>query len=295
MGALFAEAAAIAAKQHGRITTKQLYACGFSKKSIERAVDAGRLHRVHRGVYAVGHLAPNRLGVWMGAALACGPAAWLSHRCAATAFEIRDGVGPRIDITIAGTRGRRRPGIKVHHADLLPFEVGLWRGIPITSPSRTMVDLAHELRDEEEIEWAMRQLQYRRLYDQKLLELSLHRRPNRILGQLLRGIEPTRSPLEIAFLHRVVERHNLPLPEVNTRVCGFLADFWWPRARLIVETDGRQHDDPLQKAADQVRDTIHGAAGILVLRYRSADVKVRDASTAAEIQLHLRERRHMGV
>jgi very-short-patch-repair endonuclease len=178
----------------------------------------------------------------------------------------------------------------VHRADLLPFEVGRWRDIPITSPSRTMVDLAHELHDEEEIEWALRQLQYRRLFDQKLLELSNRRRPNAILGRLLAGIEQTRSPLEIAFLHRVVRLHHLPTPEVNAKVCGYTADFWWPAARLIIETDGKQHDFPLQKAADEARDAIHAAAGILVVRYRWADVHVHHARTAAEIEHHLRLR-----
>jgi very-short-patch-repair endonuclease len=153
-----------------------------------------------------------------------------------------------------------------------------------------MVDLVHELRDQERIEWALRELQFRRLYDQQLLELSHHRRPNRILGRLLAGIEPTRSPLEIAFLHRVVRRHNLPTPEVNTRPLGFLVDFLWPAAKLIVETDGRQHDDPLRAQADAVRDAVHAGAGYLTLRYRWADVHRHDRRTATQIRRHLRMR-----
>jgi hypothetical protein len=86
MEAKFVNAARVAARQHGRITTAQLHACGITKSGIERGVEAGRLHRVHVGVYALGHLAPSREGDWMGAVLACGPAAWLSVRCAANAF-----------------------------------------------------------------------------------------------------------------------------------------------------------------------------------------------------------------
>src|SRR3712207_7207333 len=56
------EAAAIAAAQHGRVAVEQLYACRFTKSSIERGVEAGRLHRVHVGVFALGHLAPSRPG-----------------------------------------------------------------------------------------------------------------------------------------------------------------------------------------------------------------------------------------
>lgn len=291
MGASFINAAKLAARQHGRITTQQLRNCGVSAKSIERAVEAGRLFRVHEGVYALGHLAPSREAEWHGAVLAGGPGAVLSYRCAAAAFRIRDSVGSRIDVTIPPGSHRERPGIFLHRAVLEPFEIAEWQGIPITTPSRTMVDLACHLRpDEEAIEWALRQLQYRRHFDPKLLELSLHRRPNRILRQLLRGIEPTRSPLEIAFLRRVVDRHDLPRPDVNARVLGFTCDFVWPEALLIVETDGRQHDDPLQRAADAVRDGIHSAAGWLTLRYRWPDVH-QSGATAAEILRHWRMRR----
>jgi very-short-patch-repair endonuclease len=284
MRADFARAAAIAGRQNGRITAKQLRQdCDFQNSSIERGVRSGRLHRVHWGVYALGHIAPSREGDWHAAVLACGPEAVLSGRCAATAWQIRDGVGPRIDVTITPASHRARPGIAIHRCELLPFEKTVWHDIPITSPSRTVVDLAYELRDEEGIEWALRQLQFRRLFDLKLLEISLQRRPNRTIRRLLAGVEPTRSPLEVAFLHRVVRRHHLPAPEVNVRVEGFLADFFWPEARLIAETDGQQHDQPLQRAADAHRDSIHAAAGYVVRRFRWADVFRHADRTAAEI------------
>ena len=249
------------------------------------------MHRIHEGVYALGHLAPSREADWHAAVLAGGEDAVLSARCAASASQIRDGVGPRIDVAIPPSSHRERPGIRFHRALLAPFETTVWQGIPITTPSRTMVDLACHLRpDAEAIEWALRQLQYRRLYDPRLLEFSLHRRPNRILRGLLDGVEPTRSPLEIAFLRRVVERHGLPAPQVNVKVLGFTCDFVWPEALLIVETDGRQHDDPLQRAADRFRDALHSAAGWRTLRYRWPDVH-RSAATAAEIMRHWRTRR----
>ncbi len=291
MEAKFVRAASIAQRQNGRVTTEQLRRCGISKSSIEKGVAAGRLHRLHENVLALGHLAPSREGDWHAAVLACGEDAVLSVRCAATAWRIRDGVGPRIDVTIPPGSGRRRPRIAIHRCNLLPFEKTVWRNIPITSPARTLVDLAHELKDAEATEWAMREMQFRRLFDLKLLELSHHRRPIGHVGRLLAGVEPTRSRLEVAFLHRVVRPYHLPAPEVNERVEGFLADFYWPEARLIVETDGRQHDQPLQRAADAHRDGIHVAAGYLVRRYRWADVFVRPEQTAAEI-LQLCRLRH---
>jgi very-short-patch-repair endonuclease len=286
MRANFAKAAEIAARQNGRITVAQLRNdCDFQNSGIERGIQAGRLHRVHWGVLAVGHLAPNRLGDWHAAVLACGPDAVLSHRCGAALMQIRDAVGPRIDVTIPPHSHRKRPGIAIHRAALMGFEKTTWSNIPVTSPARTLVDLAHELKDRPEaIEWAMREMQFRRLFDLKLVELSYARRPLRALGRLLAGIEPTRSPLEVAFLHRVVRRHNLPAPEVNTRVEGFLADFFWPEAGLIVETDGTQHDEPLQRAADAHRDAIHTAASCVVRRYRWADVNEHEVRTAREIR-----------
>jgi very-short-patch-repair endonuclease len=283
MDAKFVSAAQIAARQHGRITTSQLRDCGIGKSGIEKGIRAGRLHRVHVGVFALGHVAPSRESNWHAAVLACGPQAALSVRCAANAFAFHDRVAGLIDVTIP-SGGRRRPGILIHRAVLASFEMTTWQEIPITSPSRTMVDLAHELRDEERIEWAMRQLQFRRLYHRQLLELSNHRRPNRTISRLLAGFAPTQSPLEVAFLHRVVRRHHLPAPEVNEKVCGFLVDFLWPEAKLIVETDGGQHDEPMMKAADQARDRIHAAAGYRTLRYRWADVHAHDLRTATEIR-----------
>ena len=289
MGVNFGSVAALAATQNGRVTTRQLRERGFGNSSIENGIRAGHLFRVHHGVYIVGHRAPSRLGAWHGAVLACGPAAVLSHRCAATLLGIRDGVGPRIDVTVPSS-GRRRPGIAVHRARLLPFEIARWSDIPVTSPNRTMVDLAHELIDPEQIEWAMRELQFRRLYDRVLLELSNHRRRNATVARLLDGFAATQSPLEVAFLRRVVRRHHLPVPECQVKLEGFRVDFFWPQAGLIVEVDGRSHDQPLMRQADATRDAVHAAIGLMTLRYRWADVHRRDLAVATEIAARLGER-----
>lgn len=292
MGASFASAAIIAAEQHGRVTTAQLLACGFSARSIDRGVRAGRLHRVHQGVYALGHLAPSRLGDWAAAVLAGGPHAVLSHRCAATLMAIRDGVGPRIDITIPPTSHRSRPGIDFHRAHLLAVERGTWSGIPATSPARTMVDLAHHLKDRDAIEWALREMQFRHLFDRTLLEISNQRRPNAILARILDDLAPTKSRLEVAFLNRVVRRHRIPEPVCQAKAIGFRVDFMWPEARLIVEVDGREHDQPAMRAADAARDNLLSLNDFLVLRYRWSDVHRRHARTAAQV-LQAWRRRHL--
>jgi very-short-patch-repair endonuclease len=295
MDAKFAEAATIAARQNGRITTKQLKRCGVGKSSIERGVDAGRLHRVHTGVFALGHLAPSRLGDWQAAVLACGDGAVLSHRCAATLMGIRDGVGPRVDVTIPTTSGRRRTGIEIHHGPLPGYEVGTWSDIPVTSPARTMVDLAHLLDEEDDVAWALRQLQYRRLFERTALELANRRRPNRVLTRLLDDLPRTASRLEVAFMSRVVRRHRLPEPDCQALIEGFHVDFHWPWAALIVEADGRNHDEPSMRAADAARDNILQIAGYRVLRYRWADVHRHHERTARQIRQALRIRHQGGA
>ena len=164
-------AAEIARDQHGLITVRQLHEIGIGKSGIEKGVGSGRLHRLYRGVYAVGHRASTPERRWLAAVLACGDGAVLSHRCASTKQRIRDGVGPRVDVTTSGA-GRRRDGIAVHRAALLPIEVTVEDAIPITSPARTMVDLAWHLQDRDAIHRAVREMQFRRRFDRVELELA---------------------------------------------------------------------------------------------------------------------------
>jgi very-short-patch-repair endonuclease len=284
MDAKYAEAARIASDQNGRITTEQLRDCGIRKSSIEKGVDAGRLHRVHRGVFALGHLAPNRLADAHAAVLAAGEGARLSRRWAATFLQIRDGIGRRVDVTVPPSNHRERPGIDIRRSEILSFEAGTFANIPITSPARTMVDLAHELQDRDAIEWAMREMQFRRLYDHGLLELSNRRRPNRFISALLQDLAPTGSPLEVAFLNRVVRRHALPTPVCQAQLEGFRVDFLWDQAGLVVEVDGKNHDQPMMRLADAHRDAILRADGYVVLRYRWADIHRHDERTARQIR-----------
>lgn len=286
--------AAVAARQHGLVTIAQLFAAGVGKGAIEKAVRSGRLHRVHRGVYAVGHAGLTREARWLAAVLACGPGAVLGHRSAATAWGIRDGVGPSVDVVTTGA-GRRRSGITVHRAELEPFERRVHRAIPITSPARTIVDLAHELRDPDQIAWAVREMQYRRLFDRTELELCGRRRPSAAIRAVLEDLAPSGSPLEVAFLRKVVHRHGLPEPDCQAKIEGFRVDFRWAWARLIVEVDGSGHDAPAMRTADAVRDNILGLAGELVLRYRGRDVHRHHARTAAQIAAALATRGTLGI
>jgi hypothetical protein len=131
-------------RQYGVLSAAQLYALGFSKDWVGRRVAAGWLHRLHRGVYAVGHRRLARRGHWMGAVLACGHGAVLSHRSAAALWSIRPQVEPDlIDVTLRTRAGRRRRrGIRVHRPRRLPDdELTTHWEIPATGPARTILDL----------------------------------------------------------------------------------------------------------------------------------------------------------
>ena len=133
-----------AAQQHGVVSRAQLRELGMTDPAISRAVARGRLHTVRRGVFAVGHPLLGTHGRRMAAVLALGRGTRLSHVSGADLWEIRRSASPWIDVTVPGTGGRRRrAGLTIHRArDLRPDEVDVHLGIPVTSPARTLLDLA---------------------------------------------------------------------------------------------------------------------------------------------------------
>jgi len=215
--------ARIAARQHGVISVAQLLAAGLSYRAIQVRVQAGRLHRIHRGVYAVGHRNLSHQGWWMGAVLACGEGAVLSHRTAAMHWGMLKPVEAAVDVTVPGNAGRsRRKGIRVHRStSLTPKAATARQGIPTTTPARTILDLRRVLtRDELK----------RAIAQGEVLRLPLG---------ALRGFlhEPTRSELERRFLG-LCRRYGVPKPEVNVKVGPYEVDFLWADVGLIAETDG---------------------------------------------------------
>src|SRR5215207_3349428 len=136
--------ARLAALQHGLVTRRQLRAIGLGEGAIATRVARAQLHRVHRGVYRVGHTAPLPLAREMAAVLACGDGAVLSHgAAAAAAWRLAPEGGSDVDVTVSSRGGRRhRPGIRTHRSTLAQGEVTRVQRIPVTSAARTLVDLA---------------------------------------------------------------------------------------------------------------------------------------------------------
>jgi very-short-patch-repair endonuclease len=291
-GAIDLRIAALASAQHGVVSRAQLRLLGPSQDTIDRRVRGGRLHAVHRGVYAVGHPVLTTDGRWMAAVLAAGEGAVLSHASAAAAWDLRPVGAGAIHITVPGDPGRRRrAGIRLHRSTTLaPEDRTTLRGIPITTPVRTIIDLAATLKGRP-LEQALDRAEQLGLVDFADLARRLAAHPTRpgapslraLLSLYTAGSFVTRSEMENRFL-QLCDNHRLPRPEVNTHIEGDEVDFAWRDARLIVEVDGyRYHRSPSAFEDDRERDVILTVAGWQVLRFTWAKITGQPAWVAAAI------------
>jgi predicted transcriptional regulator of viral defense system len=200
------DVAELAARQHGVVARRQLLARGLTASAIGRRVAAQRLHPVHAGVYAVGHPVLSHYGRWMAAVLACGPGAALGYGSAAAVWDLRRGVPAVIDVVVASAGGRARSGLRIHrHPALTGEDVTAQRGIPVTTPARTILDYAAVATDRE-LEYALDQAEIQRLTDYPALDALARAhpkqrgsvRPRRTLAAYEAGAHGTRSDLEKA-------------------------------------------------------------------------------------------------
>jgi very-short-patch-repair endonuclease len=289
----------LAERQQGVVTRRQLLGAGFGSAEIDRRIGRGRLHRLWRGVYAVGRPRLTLPGWWRAAVLACGYDALLSHDSAAAPWGIRDvhasneGEQPRpetIHVSVSATRSPRRSGIRVHRrTGLSGSERSVCRGIAVTTPARTLLDLS-TLHCPEHIEAWVNQADKLGLIDPEALRSELEQRRGMDGVPLLRSVldrrtfQLTDSELERRFL-RVVRRARLPAPLTQQSVNGFRVDFYWPELRLIAETDGlRYHRTPSQQAKDRRRDQWLVAAGFTVLRFTHAQVAFELSAVVATLR-----------
>jgi very-short-patch-repair endonuclease len=261
--------AAIADRQHGVVTVAQLFSAGLSETAVQRAVEAGRLHRLHRGVYAVGHRSLSWRGRWLAAVLAAGDGAVLSHRSAAALWEyLRPTRGP-VHVTVpAAVRRTSRAGLQIHRSrTLAPRDVTRRHGIVVTTPARTI----------EDIRGTVEPYLFRRALRQA--ELAGHPVPH------LSAVRRTRSDLELLFL-TLCDAHDLPRPLVNRRVAGHRVDFFWPDQRLAVETDSWDyHRGSVAFEDDHDRDLELRARGITTRRYTGDQLETSTDAVAADLRL----------
>ena len=292
-----ARIAALAAEQHGVVSRGQLLDAWIPSTTIEDRVRRGQLVPLHRGVYAVGHahLRPN--GYRLAAVLAIGPGAVLSHRDAAALYGIRDGGGTRIDVsTPAERRSTRR--IRVHGRRRLdPQDVTTLDGIPVTTVSRTLVDLA-VIVAADALHKALSEAERQRILDVKGIEQALGRLRGRRTQSATRiraalsdlaatGTTVTRSWLEDRFLS-LLEAHDLPRPATNAYVAGYEFDAVWRAQRVAVELDGWDgHKTRHAFQHDRTKGNAAQAAGYALLRFTHADVVRRPHEVAADVARQL--------
>lgn len=226
------------------ITRAQLIECGVTGREIERRVESGEYERIHQGVYRLGSgVSPHAREA--AAVLACAPGAALGHRAAAYISEILPypAIPGPIDVIVVGRHSGPKPGIVVHRTNCLrPDEVTRRHGIPVTSPARTLIDLAACV-TEEELEQAVAEAFALRLTGRarllRAIERARGRRGAAVLRTLLDADVPParlRSRAE-KRLRALIRGTDIPEPEVNARVGRWEVDFLWKEQRLAVETD----------------------------------------------------------
>src|SRR4051794_4587431 len=275
----------LAVRQDGVASYSQLLSLGLGPDAVQHGVRTGRLHRLHRGVYASGRADVPVRGRFLAAVLAM-EGSVLSHRSAAALWGFMPEEEGPIEVTVM-RKGRSRPGITSHATASLPArDIQRRAGIPVTEPHRTLLDLAdvltrRELRralGEAEI---LRLVAHSRLRDHVANAHGRHGAPT-LASLLARGPAPTRSPLEddlADYLHR----HDLGPRRHNARIEGYEVDVLFPERRLVIEADSRTyHDTPTTRANDAEKERELKAAGYGVLRVRQEDLA--DDGTAERIR-----------
>lgn len=285
---------ALAEGRHGVVARRHLLALGVSEEAIEVRLRSGRLHRLHAGVYAVGHRILSQEARWVAAVLACGPGAVLSHRSAAALWGIRPPTSGAIEVTTA-SKSRSHGAIHRHYSVLPEDEMTEHDGIAVTTVPRTIFDLA-ATEPQHVAEAALRQAEYLRLHDRLSLPHLLARHPrrrgSRAIGQALARRRETaghsRSWLEEIFLP-FLDRHRLPRPpRLNAWIEAggrrFQVDCFWPATNAIVELDGfAAHGTRSAFREDRARDRKLRVAGFGVTRIAPEQLDEEPEAIAADL------------
>jgi very-short-patch-repair endonuclease len=255
----------VAERQWGVISRRQLEEAGLGSAAVTRWMEDGRIHRLHRSVYAVGHRRLPIEGQLFAALLYAGEGSALSHTTAAWWW------GP---------------------SDLEPVT---HRGLPVTDVPRTLLDLASSL-EHHHLRRALAEAEFRGLLQLEEAAAALGRgHPGsaalrRALARHLPELALTRSVLEERLL-ALCEQHALPIPEINEKIGPFTVDALWRDARLVVEVDGGPaHTSRARMKEDRHRDLVLRGLGYRVQRYTWAQVTREAAAVAADVWDALRRR-----
>ena len=265
----------LARRQHGVLTRRDLVALGFSGSAIRHRLATGRLHRVRAGVYAVGRPHLTREGKWMAAVFASGADAVLSHGSAAALW----GIGSEWRMIEISVRRHSRPrlrGIKARSRPALPVgDITVHRGIPVTTPARTILDRAATPISDASLERLVNEADAARAIDLDVPALRRYCdvRPGEPgIKRLRKLLDPEAFRLSDSELERIFRplalAAGLAQPLTKVVVSGYEVDFYWPDLGLVVEADSlRYHRNAIKQARDLRRDQVHTAAGLTTLRF----------------------------
>ncbi len=282
--AVDAAIAGVAVKQNGNITRRQLLDLGVDEDAIRYRVKVGRLFRVHRGVYAVGRRATTPQERAGAAVLACGTSASLSHSSGMTLWGFWRHWDTPLEVTIVGNR-RAQQGIRVHRSTTLRWrDVTTQLGIRVTTPARTLLDIAPRLTDKSLKRTVNNALGSLWLTEEQLAETLARyanargaRRIAKLIG--LPGTR-TRSGLEDDF-PAFCAAHGLPAPVMGVPLFGYIVDALFPAERVIVELDSWTfHGGKIPFEADRDRDAdtlAHGYVTVRMTWERMDERPVREA------------------
>lgn len=290
----------MAARQHGVVARRQLLEAGVSAQQIKVRLRGGRLHEVHRGVYLVGHVVPPPYAREQAALLACGPAAVLSHRSAAALWGLLSypPTAP-VRLTLPPGRSADRPGLAIHRLCLEGRDTRRRHGLPLTSPPRTILDLAAELA-RAALERLVAEAAYRRLAGEGELRDQLARNPRKHGAPALRAVldlpggpRRTRSPAERAML-RLLRRAGFNGYETNARIGGYEVDILWRDLQLAVEVDGYEaHSGRVAFERDRLKIATLKARGVDVMPVTGRQIRDDPDGVAARLRRAVAAARRM--
>jgi hypothetical protein len=251
----------------------------------------GRLIRVHAGVYAVGHLPALPHVLAFAALMACGAGAVLSHGSAAAIWGLEKHFKAPFEVTAPNRH--RRPGITVHYATLHRDDRAVNRGLPVTSPARTALDLAPRL-TARQLDRAVDELRNAGYLQPDPLAEVLARYPHHRGAAKLRSVDtsrgPTRSDMELDFID-FLKRYDLPMPLINTKLGRYELDVLFPDAKVIVELDSWEfHSSRSSFRRDRRRDAALLARGYVTIRITWERLAEEPDEVAAELHTILASR-----
>lgn len=257
------------------MTRRQLERCALPARTIDNWIESGRLIRKFPGVYRLGHEAAPEFADELAAVMACGQGAILSHLSAAQLWGLlpRSAQPGPIAVLLARRTSRPKPGVQIHRTrSLHSSEATIHRGVPVTTPVRTLLDLAAEV-DTRTLERALNEAQVLDLTKSSDLRALLAQRRRHRGARALRALATndgasgiTRSEAERCLL-ALIRAAGLPIPRTNARVGPYEVDMLWPDQRLVAEVDGfRYHSSRFAFERDRARDAELTACGYRVIR-----------------------------